>query len=142
MPAGLGLQPMKVNAIVVRKIAVLRMSPYTLRRIGSQLCALTLTLAFFALPSAGIETPRAPILRPLATNLVPLDSGLQSQPAVLLFQHPSVVTRARLALGYVYSLEWAFNPTSGGMVHVRVAGFSDSRVTDTPNGRSPPSRFV
>jgi hypothetical protein len=71
------LQLMKPKASAGKKIAAFRMSPYTRDSIHSQLCCLALTLVLLALPLAGIRIERAPILNPLATELVPLGTSLQ-----------------------------------------------------------------
>jgi hypothetical protein len=59
---------------------------------------LALALALIALPSAGMRAERAPILTPLATELVPLGMSLQAPPASLLHV-PSFVAAAKLVLG-------------------------------------------
>src|SRR6266852_3155120 len=69
---------MKPKASAARKIAAFRMPPYIRRPICSQLGFLLLGLTVLALPLAGIRVERAPILTPLATELVPLGTSLQS----------------------------------------------------------------
>jgi hypothetical protein len=104
----------------------------------SQLCALVLALSLVALPLAGVEIQETQILAPLAMELVPLGSTLQSQPGCLL-QHPSAVAPPRLILGTARLLEHIFVPAYRNMLQARVRGFSDPRAIDTPKGRSPPS---
>jgi hypothetical protein len=114
------------------------MPPYTRRWLCSQLCALTLALSLVALPLAGVEIQETPILAPLAMELVPLGSTLQSQPGCVL-QHPSAVAPPRLILGNARLLMQIFIPTHRNMLQARVPGFSDPRAIHTPKGRSPPS---
>jgi len=59
---------------------------------------LVLALALLALPLAGITIERAPILTPLATELVPLGTSLQSAPSSP-FLPTSFMAPARLVLG-------------------------------------------
>jgi len=56
---------------------------------------LVLTLALLAFPLAGTKPERAPILIPLATQLVPLGTSLQSPPSSHL-DLPSFLAPARL----------------------------------------------
>jgi hypothetical protein len=114
------------------------MPPYTRRWIYSQLCVFTLTLSLVALPLAGIEIQRTPILAPLAMALVPLGPTLQGPPGCA-FQDPSAVAPPRLILGHARSSEQIFIPTHRGMLQARTPGFSDPRAIDRANGRSPPS---
>ena len=98
-----------------------------------------LALAVLALPFAGIRIERAPILTPLATELVPLGMSLESPPATR-FHLPSLVAPARLVLGPLPLATLAPNPDSDGRVHnITRPGFPDSGAIDHPNGRSPPS---
>jgi len=98
-----------------------------------------LTLAVLALPFAGIRMERAPILTPLATELVPLGVSLESPPATH-FHLPSLVVAARLILGPLPSAVFAANADSGGQVqNIASPGFPDSDAIDRPHGRSPPS---
>jgi hypothetical protein len=115
------------------------MSPYTRRPICSQLGCLALALAVLALPSAGVSIERPPILAPLAMELVPLDTSLQSPPSSHL-DLPSLVAPARLDLGPLPSAVFGPNADSKGRIQSLVSfGFPDSRSLDLPNGRSPPS---
>lgn len=113
------------------------MPPYTRRWIHSQLCALTLALSLVALPLVGVEIQANPILAPLAIELVPLGSTLQSQPNGT-FQHPSAVAPPRLILGHSRWHAQAFIPANRGMLHAIVAGFCDPQIIKSPKGRSPP----
>ena len=139
MPSGPRLQEMKPKASTARKIVAFRMPPYTRRSICSQLGCLVLALALLALPLGGTGTERAPILTPLATELVPLGTSLQSPPTNLLYL-PSFAAPARLVLGPLPSTVLAPNPDTDGRVHtITSLGFADSRAIDSPHGRSPPS---
>jgi len=130
---------MKLKASAARKIAAFRMPLYSRRSICSQLYCLTLTLALLALPLAGTKVERAPILTPLATELVPLGASLQSPPTNLLYL-TSFAAPARLFLGPLPSAAFAWNADSDGRVqNITSSGFVESRATDSPNGRSPPS---
>ena len=102
------------------------MSPYTRRSIVAQLYCLALTLALLALPLAGIVPEHAPILTPLATELVPLGTSLQLPPTNP-FHLPSLEAPARLVLGPSPSPAIALNPDSDGRLQkVASRGFSDS----------------
>jgi hypothetical protein len=98
-----------------------------------------LTLAVLALPSAGIGIERAPILTPLATELVPLGTSLESPPATG-FHPPSFVAPARLVLGPLPSAAFAANADRDGQIqNMASPGFRGSGAIDRPHGRSPPS---
>jgi hypothetical protein len=100
---------------------------------------LVLTLAVLALPMAGIAQERAPILTPLATELVPLGTSLQSPPAGRLHP-PSFLAPGRLVLGPLRSASFRPNAHSSGRIRgITSPGFPDSHAIDIPNGRSPPS---
>jgi len=100
---------------------------------------LVLALAALALPLAGVSIDRAPILAPLATELVPLGTSLQSPPSSHL-DLPSLLAPARLDLGPLPSAVFGPNVDSKGRIHSLASfGFPDSRSIDLPNGRSPPS---
>jgi hypothetical protein len=120
------------------------MSPYTRRSIRSQLCCsqlccLALALALLALPLAGITADPAPILKPLATQLVPLGTSLQSVPS-RPFQVPSFVAPAKLVLGPLPSAAFAANAdTDGRFQNITSDDVHDSDAVDNPHGRSPPS---
>ncbi len=115
------------------------MSPYTRRSICSQLGCLVLALAVLALPLAGISIERAPILTPLATELVPLGMSLQSPPSSHL-DLPSFLAPARLVIGPLPSAALGPNADSKGRIrNLTSLGSPDSRPIDIPNGRSPPS---
>jgi hypothetical protein len=130
---------MKPKASAAEKIAVFRMFPYTRRLICSQLACLALALALLALPLAGVRIERAPILTPLATELVPLGTNLQSPPAGHLHL-PSFLAPARLVLGPLPSADFGPNADSNGQLRdITSLGFPDSRALDSPHGRSPPS---
>lgn len=129
---------MKLKTITARKIAAFRMPVYTLRLICSQLGYLVLTLALLALPMAGTAQERAPILTPLATELVPLGMSLQSPPTGHLHL-PSLLARARLVLGPPSAVLGANADSNGRLGSVTSLGFPDSRALDSPHGRSPPS---
>jgi hypothetical protein len=130
---------MKPKASAAKKIAAFRMPSYTRHSICSQLYCLALTVVLLALPLAGIRIERAPILTPLATELVPLGTSLQSPPASL-FHLSSFAAPARLVLGPLPSAAFAANADSDGQIqNIASLGFPDSRAIDIPNGRSPPS---
>jgi len=100
---------------------------------------LVLALALLALPLAGITIERAPILTPLATELVPLGTRVESPPAVHLHL-PSFLAPVRLVLGPLPSA--VFEPDADRKSRLRNnfrPAFPDSRAIDSPNGRSPPS---
>jgi len=100
---------------------------------------LVLALAALALPLAGVSIDRAPILAPLATELVPLGTSLQSPPSSHL-DLPSFLAPARLVLGPLPSAVFGPNADSKGWIHNLTSfGFPDSRAIDITNGRSPPS---
>jgi hypothetical protein len=100
---------------------------------------LVLTLAVLALPLAAIRFERAPILTPLATELVPLGTSLQSPPSDPL-DLPLFLAPARLVLGFLPSAGFGPNAESKGQIrNLTSLGFPDSRAIDIPNGRSPPS---
>jgi len=112
---------------------------YTLRSSCSQLGCLVLTLALLAFPLAGTKPERAPILIPLATQLVPLGTSLQSPPSSHL-DLPSFLAPARLVLGPLPSAVFGPIAESNGRIHNLTSfGFLDSHAIDIPNGRSPPS---
>jgi hypothetical protein len=115
------------------------MPPYTRRPIGSQLGFLLIALTVLALPLAGIKIERAPILTPLATELVPLGTSLQSPPSTHL-DLPSFLAPSRLVLGPLPSAIFGTHSDGKGRIHNLTSfGFSDSHAIDIPNGRSPPS---
>jgi hypothetical protein len=130
---------MKPKASAAKQIAAFRMPSYTRRPICSQLGCLVLALAMLALPLAGFRVERAPILTPLASELVPLGTSLQSPPAGPL-DLPSFLAPARLVLGPLPPAVFEPNADSKGRIHnLPNFGFPDSRAIDIPNGRSPPS---
>jgi hypothetical protein len=130
---------MKPKASAARKIAAFRMPPYIRPPICSQLGFLLLALTVLALPLAGIRVERAPILTPLATELVPLGTSLESPPSTPL-DLPSFLTPARLVLGPLPSAIFGSNADSKGRIHNLTSfAFCDSHAIDIPNGRSPPS---
>jgi hypothetical protein len=115
------------------------MPPYTRRPIRSQLGFLVLALTVLALPLAGTRVERAPILTPLATELVPLGTSLESPPITRL-DLPSFLAPARLVLGPLPSAIFGTNAESKGRIHnLTNLGFLELRALDIPNGRSPPS---
>jgi|HubBroStandDraft_1064217.scaffolds.fasta_scaffold129627_3 hypothetical protein len=115
------------------------MSRYTRRLVCSQLGCLLLALAVLALPLAGVRIERAPILTPLATELVPLGTSLQSPPSSH-FALPSFLAPTRLDLAPLPSVVFGPNADSKGQIrNLTSFGFPDSRTIDLPNGRSPPS---
>lgn len=92
-----------------------------------------------ALPLAGIRFDRAPLLTPLAAELVPLGTSLQSPPSGPL-DLPSLLAPARLVLGLLPSADFEPNADCKGQIrNLTSLGFPDSRAIDIPNGRSPPS---
>jgi hypothetical protein len=114
------------------------MSSYNRRLARSQLGCLVLTLSVLALPLAGVARERAPILIPLATELVPLGSSLQSPPGGP-FDAPSFLAPARPVLGPLPSAFFELNADSNGQIrNLTNLRFPDSRAIDIPNGRSPP----
>jgi hypothetical protein len=115
------------------------MLPYIRRSIWSQLCSFVLTVALLALPLAGTRIERAPILTPLATELVPLGASLQSPPTSL-FHLPSLAAAGKLVLGPLSRTALAPNVDGNGRAqNITRPGCADSRATDQPNGRAPPS---
>jgi hypothetical protein len=115
------------------------MFPYSRRSVYSQLGCLVLALAVFAIPLAGISLESAPILTPLATELVPLGTSLQSPPNSH-FDFSSFLAPGRPVLGPLSSA--VFEPNAGrkSRIHNRASlGFPNSRAIDIPHGRSPPS---
>jgi len=114
------------------------MPSYTRRSICSQLGCWVLALAVLALPLAG-SIEYEPILTPLATELVPLGTSLQSAPNSH-FNLPPFLAPARLVLGPLPFT--AFEPNADCKARIRLTSFDfpDSRSIDVPNGRSPPSR--
>jgi len=111
---------------------------YSLRRVCSQLCCVTLTLAFLGLPLASVKPERAPILSPLDTNLVPLGASLQSPPD-RPFQPPSLLATSRLVFGPLPASVLALCLFSDGRLHVTNQVFHNRITTAKPNCRSPPS---
>jgi hypothetical protein len=113
------------------------MPPYTRRWIYSQLWRLVLALSLVALPLASVEIRGEQILTPLALELVPLGSAIQSPPGCAL-QHPSAVVPPRLILGHTWLVGQIFVPTQRGMLPAKVPAFSQALAINTPKGRSPP----
>src|ERR1700674_1190171 len=125
---------MKPKASTARKIEAFRMAPYTARLTCSQLGCLVLTLALLALPLAGTAQEPAPILIPLATELVPLGTSLESPPAGH-FSQPSFVAPARLVLGPPPISAFGPNAGSKGRTsNITSLGFPDSCAKDLPHG--------
>ena len=113
------------------------MPPYIRRPICSQLGFLVLALTVLALPLAGIRVERAPILTPLATELVPLGTSLESPPSGSPHL-PSFLAPSRLVLAP--SAIFGPNADSKGRIDKLTSfAFCDSHAVDIPNGRSPPS---
>jgi hypothetical protein len=82
---------------------------------------------------------RAPILTPLATELIPLGTSLQTPPTEP-FHLPLFVGPARLVLGLLPSAVLAPNPDGDGRFQaITSPGFRDFVAIDSPHGRSPPS---
>ncbi|HKM99120.1 MAG TPA: hypothetical protein VJX23_01290 [Candidatus Binataceae bacterium] len=131
---------MELKASAMSKIAAFRMVPYTCRRIRSQLCSLVVALAFVALPMAGVEAAPAPILTPLATQLVPLGTGLESPPAVP-FEVPAFAAPAKTVLGLLTPAALEPEREIGGRpISFTLARPADSDLADAPHGRSPPAQ--
>jgi hypothetical protein len=129
---------MKPKASTAKKIAAFRMTSYTRRRICSQLGCWALALAVLALPLAS-SVKHAPILTPLATELVPLGTSAQSAPNSHL-NPPPFLAPARFVLGALPHAAFELNADGKGQIHSLTSfGFADSRAIDIPNGRSPPS---
>jgi hypothetical protein len=130
---------MKPKASTAKKIAAFRMSSYSRRSFRSQLGCFVLALVVLALPLAGISVASVPILTPIATELVPLGTNLQSAPSSHL-NLPPFLAPARLVLGPLPFT--AFEPNADCKARIRLTSFDfpDSRSIDVPNGRSPPSR--
>jgi hypothetical protein len=115
------------------------MFPYSRRLVCSQLGCLVLAVAVLALPLAGICIQREPILTPLARDLVPLGTSLQSPPSGHL-DLPLLLAPARLVLGPLPLAAFGPNADSKGRIHNLASFvFPDSGSIDVPNGRSPPS---
>jgi hypothetical protein len=114
------------------------MPPYNPRTICSQLLCLTLTVALLAVPLVGTGNERAPILIPLATELVPLSTSLQSPP-VSPFRLPSFATGGKLVLGPLPSPALSLSLDSHVGLRITSPSFRDRRASDKPVGRSPPS---
>ncbi|MGO9452091.1 MAG: hypothetical protein ACLQDV_13780 [Candidatus Binataceae bacterium] len=113
---------------------------YTYRRVFTQLCSLAVVLAFLALPMAGVDAAPAPILTPLATQLVPLGASLESPPAVP-FDVPAFAAPAKVVLGLL--IPAALEPqreTGGRAFNFAAACLADSNLVDAPRGRSPPAQ--
>jgi len=117
---------MKPKASIASKIiAAFRMPPYTRRLISSQLACLVLALAVLPLPLAGNSIEHAPILTPLATELVPLGTSLQSPPSCPV-DLPSLLAPARLVLGPLLSVVFGPNAGNEGRIHNLTSfGFPD-----------------
>src|SRR5208283_4150525 len=115
------------------------MPSYTRRTICPQLCCLVLTVALLVLPLAGVRVESAPILSPLVTELVPLGASLRSPPASQ-FPPPSFAALGRLLLGPLPRASLVPSAGSNGRIHnITSPGFADSRASDHPHGRAPPS---
>jgi hypothetical protein len=115
------------------------MFSYNRRLIRAQLACLVLALALLALPLTGITIERAPILTPLATELVSLGTSLQSPPSSP-FLRTSLMAPARLVLGPLPSAVLEADADSKGRLRKKTSHtFPDSRAIEIPNGRSPPS---
>jgi hypothetical protein len=115
------------------------MFSYNRRLFRAQLACLVLALALLALPLTGITVDRTPILTPLATELVPLGTSLQSPPSSP-FLPTSFMAPARLVLGPLPSAVFEAGPDSKGRLRKNTSHtFPDSRAIEIPNGRSPPS---
>ncbi len=133
------LQETKLKVSAAKSIAAFCIPSYTRRSLASQLCRLALTLALLALPLAGTGAIRAPILMPLATEFLPLGTSLQPPPSSS-FHLPSLMAAGRLVLGPLPLAACIPNRDGDGRIqNILSLGFADSRTTESPNGRSPPS---
>src|SRR6516225_637979 len=90
------MKPKATNA--KKKMAALRMPPYSARSVCAQFCCLLLALAIATLPFTGVRPRHTPMLAPLGAEPVPLDMGLQI-PSSSPFRLPSLLNSGRLVLG-------------------------------------------
>jgi hypothetical protein len=90
------------------------------------------------LPLSGTVATSPPILTPLATDLVPLGTSLQSPPTNA-FDFPSLVTPSKLILALPL-VAFASKLVDASRIQTCISFCSfDSLAIDNPNGRSPPS---
>jgi hypothetical protein len=113
------------------------MPAYTRHPIYSQLSALTLALSLFALPLAGGEMAPVHILMPLAADLVPLGTGLQSPPHIP-FHLPAFATATRIVLGPLSPSKWVPNAHSRRGFHIESLTLDHLGLTVAPSSRAPP----
>jgi hypothetical protein len=116
----------------------LRIPSYICRSICYQLCCVLLTLPLLVLPLAAAEPVVAQILTPLATDLVPLGSSIQSSPATPL-QIPQWVAPARHLMGPPPAALFKLKPEAGRRADTESPDLYPADASDSPHGRSPPS---
>jgi hypothetical protein len=133
------LQRMKPKATAAETVAAFRLALCTRRPVCSQLACLVLALSVLVLPLGGAGHERAPILKPLATEFVPLGTSLESPPTGI-FDLPSFLAAPRPVLALLLSGARGPNADSNGRLYsVTKLVFCGSCPRDNPNGRSPPS---
>jgi hypothetical protein len=98
-----------------------------------------MTFALLALPFAGIKGGDAPILRPLAVELVPLGTTVQ-QPPTNPFSLPPFALSAKPIVGHLSSPGFSrpAEPDAGHQSD-KIFRTSDLLAVDVSNGRSPPT---
>jgi len=98
-----------------------------------------MALSLLALPFAGVKEGDAPILRPLAVELVPLGTTLQQLPTSP-FSLPPFALSAKPILGHLSSQGFTRPAEPDARYQpYKIFRVPDSLAVDVPNGRSPPS---
>lgn len=124
--------------VTARKSVAFRTPPFNRHLIGSQVYCLVLTIVLVAFPMTGPKPQDAPILIPMSTEPVPLDSGFQSPPASP-FELPSFLAPGRMVLGpRPPSPALAPDLHFDSLLYISSLGYCNHRATDRPSGRSPP----
>ena len=139
VPRGAPPQAMQQKVNASTNPFAFRMTPYSWHPRCAQLLCAVLAMALFVMPLAGVKPKPPRILISLATELVPLGTGLRSPSA------PKIASEAFAISGRI-----VFGPLSSELStpslarHARAQDISDLRigfsaVIDHPTGRAPPA---
>src|SRR5262249_49496127 len=115
-----------------------RMTPYSGPYGLAQLFCTILSLVLLAPPLGGVSPKPFLILIPLATDLVPLGTDLQSPPAPGI-DAQAFATSGRIVLGPIPSESSTQSPAGHPAAEDVGVGLPDSDLTDRPTGRAPPA---
>jgi hypothetical protein len=129
---------MKQKTGAVKKTAAFRVRPCIIATICFRFGLLALTLALFALPSAGTTTEVASFLTSLSAEIVPLRISMQA-PFKNQFYFPRFSVPATPVLSLARSTAIAMKVHTKVRLQNVTSYFRDLHMNDGLNGRSPPA---